>query len=545
MDDMMTTPVKEKEEEDQSKVTPTKPSPCKVANEAIEATAKEAKGAKWPFSLAQVLKANAKADAKNTSKADHGGDNATEAGAKRKASNGVADSEAPKKRRAAKGRQSRARIPVPATADEATTMEVELGLEPELEPEVSGDALGATGPKLAGADSEVSGVSGVAEVPGVPVQATPMELETELPEVVSEVAGGFEVSGLATFDFDGVDSTSAGGAAAGTVDEFNPDQGQKRVAETDLAVGEKVVVEPASPPELLVPTGQEAPVTAVNAKEAQDFDGEGPGSSQATTLILGQTPPAPNAGVSGVSGIASSSKGELEPKVSHDSDDMPKKPIFAARYCTGSADAKLFWTRLQRIFNELAPEDEHLRETERAAWKYVKENNDAGFKCPEDKMKELTIQFFEMWAAKRQAWVPSELVWPSCQQGVCSCGVARSCKVLEIPEFGSFWRCEVSGVVKFLELWCWKCFFSITLLLLAKQSGVCRSAVPQCSATLYCCHPCDFHMAFTCCSWAILWSLWNVEKHTPPTCSQEFSRLIFLINVIQINKDGDTHRLKF
>ena len=89
--------------------------------------------------------------------------------------------------------------------------------------------------------------------------------------------------------------------------------------------------------------------------------------------------------------------------MSHDSDDMPKKPIFAARYCTGSADAKLFWTRLQRIFNELAPEDEHLRETERAAWKYVKENNDAGFKRPEDKMKELTIQFFEMWAAKRQA----------------------------------------------------------------------------------------------------------------------------------------------
>ena len=33
------------------------------------------------------------------------------------------------------------------------------------------------------------------------------------------------------------------------------------------------------------------------------------------------------------------------------------------------------------------------------------------------------------------------------QQGVCSCGVARSCKVLEIPEFASFWRCEVSGVV--------------------------------------------------------------------------------------------------
>ena len=38
---------------------------------------------------------------------------------------------------------------------------------------------------------------------------------------------------------------------------WSPDQGQKRVADTDLqaAVGEKVVMEPASPPELLVPTG--------------------------------------------------------------------------------------------------------------------------------------------------------------------------------------------------------------------------------------------------------------------------------------------------
>ena len=43
-------------------------------------------------------------------------------------------------------------------------------------------------------------------------------LEEELPEVVSEVAGGFEVSGLATFDFDSVDNTSGGGAAAGTVE---------------------------------------------------------------------------------------------------------------------------------------------------------------------------------------------------------------------------------------------------------------------------------------------------------------------------------------
>ena len=55
-----------------------------------------------------VPKAKAKAATKDTSKADHGGDNATEAGVapKRKASNGVADSEAPKKRPAAKGHRS-------------------------------------------------------------------------------------------------------------------------------------------------------------------------------------------------------------------------------------------------------------------------------------------------------------------------------------------------------------------------------------------------------------------------------------------------------
>ena len=49
-----------------------------------------------------------------------------------------------------------------------------------------------------------------------------MELETELPGVVSEVAGVSgvsEVSGLATSDFDSVDNTSGGGAAAGTVAE--------------------------------------------------------------------------------------------------------------------------------------------------------------------------------------------------------------------------------------------------------------------------------------------------------------------------------------
>ena len=339
MNKMMTTPVKQKEL-DQSKVTPTKPSPCKVADEANEAMAKEAKGAKWPFTLPEVIKANARAGSKD-SKADNGGDNATEAGAKRKASSGLADSEAPKKRPAAKGHRSRARIPVPAAANEATTMEVEPELEPEDSAEVSGDAFGATGPK---ANSEVSGVSGVAEVP-VLKRATPMELETELPEVVSEVAGGFEVSGLATFDFDGVDNTSGGGAAAGTVDD--PSQGEGAAGEGLASSGTGSAAEECfgkkwSNLRVCMELGQEAPVTPVNAKEAQDSDGEGPGSSQATTLILGQTPPAPNkvnagdSGLSGVSGIASSSKGESGPKVSHDSDDMPKKPIFAAHYCTVS-----------------------------------------------------------------------------------------------------------------------------------------------------------------------------------------------------------------
>ena len=185
------TPVKQKEE-DQSKVTPTKTSPCKVANEAVakeanEAAAKEAKGA-HTVEKAIVPKAKAKAATKDTSKADHGGDNATEAGVapKRKAPNGVADSEAPKKRPAAKGIGA-------GPGFQCQQWQVEPKLEPELEPEVSGDAFGTTGPKLAGADSEVSEVSGVAEVPGVPVpvleeEATPMELETELPEVVSEVA---------------------------------------------------------------------------------------------------------------------------------------------------------------------------------------------------------------------------------------------------------------------------------------------------------------------------------------------------------------------
>ena len=93
MNDMMTTPVKQKEE-DQNRVTPTKESPYKVANEAI---GNEAKGAKWPVNLPKVPKpkgkGNGKAGTKDTSKADDGGDNATEAGVapKRKASNGVAD----------------------------------------------------------------------------------------------------------------------------------------------------------------------------------------------------------------------------------------------------------------------------------------------------------------------------------------------------------------------------------------------------------------------------------------------------------------------
>ena len=336
---------------------------------------------------AQVPKAkgkgNGKAGTKDTSKADHGGDNATEAGVapKRKASNGVADSEAPKKRPAAKGHRSRARNPVPATEDEATTMEVEPNLEPELEPQVSGDAFGAT---------EVSGVEVSAEV------SEAMELETKLPEVVSEV------SGLATSDFDSVDNTSGGGAAAGTVaevpgvpvpkEEATPMELETKLPEVVSEVAgvsgvttsdfDSVDNTSQKKPEL---HGQEAPVTPVN---------DGKGSSQATTLILGQTPPPPK------TGKGESSKGE-EPKVSDDG--MPEKPIFAARYCTGSADCKLFWTRLQRIFNELAPEDERLRETERAAWKFAKENNDNSFKRTEDRMKELTIQFFEMWAAKRQA----------------------------------------------------------------------------------------------------------------------------------------------
>ena len=214
------TPVKQKEE-DQSKVTPTKTSPCKVDNEAV---AKEAKGAPT-VEKAKVPKAKAKAKAgtKDTSRADHGGDNATGAGVapKRKAPNGAADSEAPKKRPTPKGH--RGRIPVPATANEATTMEV----EPKLEPELSGDAFGATG--------------------------------------------------LATFDFDSVDNTSGGGAAAGTVDDSS--QGEGAAGEgpckpSDLTASSKSILQQLSQcqkkPEL---HGQEAPVTPVKALEAQHSDG--------------------------------------------------------------------------------------------------------------------------------------------------------------------------------------------------------------------------------------------------------------------------------
>ena len=44
-----------------------------------------------------------------------------------------------------------------------------------------------------------------------------------------------------------------------------------------------------------------------------------------------------------------------------------------------------------------------VRQREQLGSLFVKENNDNSFKCTEDRMKELTIQFFEMWAAKRQA----------------------------------------------------------------------------------------------------------------------------------------------
>ena len=179
-------------------------------------------------------------------------------------------------------------------------MEVEPNLEPELEPQVSGGAFGAT---------EVSGVEVSAEV------SEAMELETELPEFVSEVAGVSgvsEVSGLATSDFDSVDNTCGGSAAAGTVAEVPgmpvpEEEATPMVLETELpeVVSEVAGVSGVSgvsgvttsdfdsvdntsqkKPEL---HGQEAPVTPVNALEAQGSDGEG--SSQATTLMLGQTPP--------------------------------------------------------------------------------------------------------------------------------------------------------------------------------------------------------------------------------------------------------------
>ena len=304
MNDMMTTPVKQKEE-DQSRVTPTKASPCKVANEAV---AKEAKGAPT-VEKTQVPKAKAKAKGKGKGKGKAGtkdtskADNPTEAGVapKRKASNGVADSEAPKKRPAAKGHRSRARIPVPATEDEATT---ETSVAPNASPETSGSSFGST-------SMEVSGVEVSADV------SEAMELETELPEVVSEVAGVSEVSGLATSEFDSVDNTSGQGAAAGTVseapgvpvpvpeEEATPIQLETELPEVVSEVAGVFGVSGVSEVSGLAASdfdsvdntsqkkselhGQEAPVTPVNALEAQHSDGEG--SSQATILILGQTPP--------------------------------------------------------------------------------------------------------------------------------------------------------------------------------------------------------------------------------------------------------------
>ena len=248
MNDMMTTPVKQKEE-DQSRVTPTKASPCKVANEAV---AKEAKGAPT-VEKTQVPKAKAKAKGKGKGKGKAGtkdtskADNPTEAGVapKRKASNGVADSEAPKKRPAAKGHRSRARIPVPATEDEATT---ETSVAPNASPETSGSSFGSTSMEVSGVFLKpwswrqsflklflkwLVSLKSLAwphlnltalTTPLVRVQLLAqflkrlecqcLQLETELPEVVSEVAGVFgvsgvsEVSGLAASDFDSVDNTS-------------------------------------------------------------------------------------------------------------------------------------------------------------------------------------------------------------------------------------------------------------------------------------------------------------------------------------------------
>ena len=113
---------------------------------------------------------------------------------------------------------------------------------------------------------EVSGVSGVSgqnrETPKYTPEAFVLcqpRSNLELPLKETTVKQGKAL--LVSFEHDG-EAMSWGKMEKKHNDEFNPsgqpwspDQGQKRVAETDLAVGEKVVVEPVSPPELLVPTG--------------------------------------------------------------------------------------------------------------------------------------------------------------------------------------------------------------------------------------------------------------------------------------------------
>ena len=120
---------------------------------------------------------------------------------------------------------------------------------------------------------EVSGVSGVSGGQNKePPKYTPetfvlcqprSNLELPLKETTVKQGKALPMS----FDHDG-EGMTWGKMEKKHNDEFNPsehpwspDQGQKRVAETDLqaAVGEKVVVEPASPPELLVPTGVSDP----------------------------------------------------------------------------------------------------------------------------------------------------------------------------------------------------------------------------------------------------------------------------------------------
>jgi len=120
---------------------------------------------------------------------------------------------------------------------------------------------------------EVSGVSGVSGGQNKePPKYTPetfvlcqprSNLELPLNETTVKQGKALPMS----FDHDG-EGMTWGKMEKKHNDEFNPsgqpwspDQGQKRVAETDLqaAVGEKVVVEPASPPELLVPTGVSDP----------------------------------------------------------------------------------------------------------------------------------------------------------------------------------------------------------------------------------------------------------------------------------------------